>query len=146
MQTPWLKEPAFWPAPRRVKNPPRTHPVGLVLLMEGVEGLRSLKTSKYWWKRRAHRRAGVGAEVVSAAEPGDRVVLPVRGSNCCSDGGSEDTLDVAHMSERAALEALDRYEGAIIASHANARALLKAPAMSATFSDLHSSPWLSAAG
>jgi membrane dipeptidase len=35
------------------------------------------------------------------------------------------TLDLSHMDEKAALQALDAYPGAIIASHANAQALLK---------------------
>ena len=35
------------------------------------------------------------------------------------------TLDLSHMDEAAALQALDSYQGPIIASHANALALLK---------------------
>jgi membrane dipeptidase len=35
------------------------------------------------------------------------------------------TLDLSHMTEESALQALDRYPGAMIASHANARALLR---------------------
>src|SRR4030042_2807750 len=35
------------------------------------------------------------------------------------------TLDLSHMDEKAALQALDTYPGAIIASHANALAMLK---------------------
>jgi membrane dipeptidase len=34
-------------------------------------------------------------------------------------------LDIAHMNEISALEALDVYSGAVIASHANAKALLR---------------------
>jgi membrane dipeptidase len=39
--------------------------------------------------------------------------------------GLKMTLDVSHMSERAVLQAVDRYEGDIVATHANVRALLK---------------------
>ena len=35
------------------------------------------------------------------------------------------TLDISHMTEASALQALDRYEGPVIATHANARALIK---------------------
>lgn len=35
------------------------------------------------------------------------------------------TLDISHMNEVSALQALDRYEGPVIASHANARSLIK---------------------
>jgi membrane dipeptidase len=35
------------------------------------------------------------------------------------------TLDISHMDEKAALQALDAYPGEVIASHANALALLK---------------------
>lgn len=109
------------------KAPDRQHPVGLVISMEGAEGLSRPEELEEWW------------------QAGLRIVGPVwAGTRFC--GGTKEkgkftpegfrlleimadlgyTLDIAHMSDESALQALDRYEGAIIASHANARALLKA--------------------
>ncbi len=109
------------------KVPDREHPVGLVISMEGAEGLSRPEELEEWW------------------QAGLRIVGPVwAGTRYC--GGTKEkgkftsegfrlleimaelgyTLDIAHMSDESALQALDRYEGAIIASHANARALLTA--------------------
>ncbi len=133
---PWQKEPAQLP-PEMLLNeaspdhpqdqqPAVTHPVGLVLLMEGLEGIRSINEMEEWWQ------AGV------------RAAGPVwAGSRFCggmyTSGGftSEGfallevmaelgfSLDISHMNEESALQALDRYEGPILATHANARALLR---------------------
>jgi membrane dipeptidase len=102
------------------------HPVGLVTLMEGAEGVRAPSELEEWYQ------AGV------------RIIGPAwRGTRYC--GGSGDpgpltrdgyallegmadykfTLDISHMDEKAALQALDDYPGAIIASHANALSLIK---------------------
>jgi membrane dipeptidase len=128
---PWEKEPAYLPDPSLAdqESEPRktvTHPVGLVLLMEGAEGLRAPEELEEWW------------------EMGVRLVGPVwAGTRYC--GGSYEpgeftregyalldvmaglgiTLDISHMTEASALQALDRYEGPVIASHANARAIIK---------------------
>ena len=44
-------------------------------------------------------------------------------------------LDLSHMNERSTLQALERYEGPIIASHANVRKLLKRPDDERHFTD-----------
>lgn len=101
-------------------------PVGLVLSMEGAEGVRDRRELEAWW------------------EEGLRLIGPVwAGTRFCGgmyegDGFTEEgfrllgemaeigyTLDIAHMTEKSALQALDRYEGAVICSHSNAAALLK---------------------
>lgn len=111
----------------RWKNEPEIeHPVGLVITMEGAEGVSGPEELEGWWQE------------------GLRIIGPVwAGTRYC--GGTKEkgkfttegfrlleimaelgyTLDIAHMSDDSALQALDRYEGAVIASHANARALLK---------------------
>ncbi len=115
---PWKTAPAAYPD--------RTNPVGLVLMMEGAESVSSQRELEEWWQL------------------GLRIIAPVwAGSRYC--GGSKVpgrftkegflfldsmaelgyTLDIAHMSEESAVQALDVYPGVIIASHANARALLK---------------------
>lgn len=115
---PWEQTPADPPA---VKNP-----VGLVLLMEGGEGIRDANQLVEWW------------------EAGIRILGPVwAGTRFCGgmfepggftregyellDGMAElgFTLDISHMNEQSSLQALERYPGPIIASHSNARMLLK---------------------
>ena len=103
-----------------------TCPVGLLIHMEGAEGLRSVD------------------ELQELYDLGLRQVGPVwAGMRFC--GGSKETrpfdregfalldtiaslgmgMDISHMSESAALTALDRFEGPVLASHSNARSLLK---------------------
>ncbi len=103
-------------------------PVGIVMSMEGAEGI------------------GEPAELEEYWEAGLRIVGPVwAGGRLCggmiepgrftSEGyalleamaGLGFTLDISHMNEESALQALEAYEGPVIASHANPRALLKDP-------------------
>jgi len=116
---------------------PGDHPVGLVLSFEGVEGLRE------------------PAELEEYYAKGVRLVGPVwAGTRYC--GGSNEErdfdkegfelmevmaslgipLDISHMREKAALTALDRFEGTIFASHANARSMIKGSTLERHLSDL----------
>lgn len=133
---PWEKEPAYLPAPGAAgakdagaegdSRPAVTHPVGLVLLMEGAEAIGAVEEIEEWW------------------EMGVRMVGPVwAGTRFCGGtnehggftregfallevmGGLGIPLDISHMTEESALQALDRYEGPVMATHANARALIK---------------------
>ena len=107
-------------------RPDESHPVGLVLSMEGAEGVSGEAELEEWWQK------------------GVRLIGPVwAGTRFCGgtyEGGKFTpegfhlleimqelgyTLDIAHMNEGSALQALERYEGAVIASHANVRALLQ---------------------
>jgi membrane dipeptidase len=118
------------------------HPVGLTILMEGAEGV-----------SRADSRKALGKSARGVREPGEleewwergvRLIGPAwAGTRFC--GGTREpgpltaegyallegmadlgfTLDLSHMDEQAALQALDAYPGDVIASHANALALLK---------------------
>lgn len=101
-------------------------PVGLVVLMEGAEGVRNLGELEEWWQG--------GVQIIGPAWRGTRF-----------SGGTEQPgpltregfalleamaaigfgLDIAHMDETAALQALDAYHGTILASHANVKTLLK---------------------
>lgn len=106
-------------------DPNAARPVGLVVSMEGAEGVRDPREFEEWWQL------------------GLRLVGPVwAGGHWCGGmfepgGFTRDgrqllevlanlgyTLDISHMNEESALQALDAYEGTLIASHANARALL----------------------
>jgi membrane dipeptidase len=101
-------------------------PVGLVVLMEAAEAVREPAELELWWE--------LGVRVIGPAwgmtrycggtrEPGP---LTQDGYDLL-DGMAEFgfTLDLSHMDEEAALQALDHYPEQVIASHANAKALLK---------------------
>lgn len=101
-------------------------PVGLVLLMEGAEGLAAPEELEEYYER------------------GLRLVGPVWAGTRYCGGSKEDhpfdreghrllevmsslgiPLDISHMNERSALTALDSFEGPVFASHANARRPLR---------------------
>lgn len=102
------------------------HPVGLVVLMEGAEGVRQPAELEYWYQR--------GVRIIGPAWAGTRFCGGTREPGGLTmdgyallEGMAEFgfTLDLSHMDEKAALQALDTYPGSIIASHANALRLLK---------------------
>jgi len=108
------------------QDPGKPHPVGLVLSMEGAEGISGPAELEEWWNE--------GLRLMGPVWAGTRYCGGTyEGGKFTSEGfqlleNMADlgyTLDIAHMREEAALQALDRYPGAIIASHSNARALLK---------------------
>lgn len=103
-----------------------SRPVGLVILMEGAECLREPGELEDWWAR--------GVRVIGPAWAGTRFCGgtrepgPLTGEGYALLEGMAAlgfTLDISHMDEQAALQALDFYPGAVIASHSNAVALLK---------------------
>jgi membrane dipeptidase len=107
---------------RSVEHPP----VGLVVLMENAEGVRSVGELELWWER--------GVRIIGLAWAGTRFCggtgepgpLTTEGYHLL-DGMAEHgfVLDVSHMDEKAVWQSLDSYPGTMIASHANAGALLK---------------------
>ncbi len=103
-----------------------THPVGLVPLMECAEAVRHPSELEDWWER--------GVRIIGPAWAGTRYCGGTREPGPLTkegfallDGmaGLGFTLDLSHMDEKAVLQSLDEYPGRIIASHANAKALLK---------------------
>jgi membrane dipeptidase len=112
------------------------HPVGLVTLMEGAEGVREPGELEDWW-------AG-GVRIIGPAWAGTRFCggtrepgpLTAEGRSLL-EGMAElgFSLDLSHMDEEAALQALDAYPGPIIASHANARSLIKGTTSNRHLSD-----------
>ncbi len=101
-------------------------PVGLVLLMEGAEGIREVAELEEWW-------AG-GVRLIGPAWAGTRFCGGTREPGPLTPEGFElldgmadlgFILDLSHMDEQAALEALDHYPRRMVATHANAKALLK---------------------
>ena len=107
---------------RTVENPP----VGLVVLMENAEGVRSVGELEMWWERgvRIIGPAWVGTRFCGGTgEPGPLTQAGYRLLEGMTGYGF--VLDISHMDEKAVLQTLDFYPGTIIASHANASALLE---------------------
>jgi membrane dipeptidase len=104
---------------------PPALPVGLVILMENAEGVRSPQELAHWWAR--------GVRIIGPAWTGTRFCGGTREPGPLTKEGfallagmAEHgfVLDVSHMDEPAVLQALDEYPGVVIASHSNARSLL----------------------
>jgi membrane dipeptidase len=103
-----------------------THPVGLVPLMEGAEGIRSIGELEAWWQR--------GVRIIGLAWAGNRYCGGTREPGPLTEDGRQllkamagfgFILDISHMDELAARQSLDLYPGAVIASHANAAAIIR---------------------
>jgi membrane dipeptidase len=102
------------------------HPVGLVMLMEGAEGIRSVNELPEWWD--------LGLRIIGLAWMGTRYCGGTSEPGGLTDDGRamlsamadhRFMLDLSHMDETAALESLDAYEGPLLTSHANCAALMK---------------------
>jgi membrane dipeptidase len=96
-------------------------PVGLVPLMEGAEAIRSLDDLPEWWERGVRILGPAWMSNRFCGGTGEPGPLSKEG-RALLDGMAETgyILDLSHMDWAAAHEALDIYEGSIIASHANA--------------------------
>ncbi len=101
------------------------HPVGLVPLMEGAEGVRSPAELEQWWNW--------GVRIIGPAWAGTRFCGGTRDPGPLTPEGRElldsmadigFSLDLSHMDRQSVEQSLDRYPGPVIASHANAAALL----------------------
>ena len=101
-------------------------PVGLIPLMEGAEGVRAPGELEEWWGR--------GVRIIGPAWTGTRFCGGTREPGPLTSEGYAlleamasfgFSLDISHMDEKAVFQSLDSYEGRIIASHANAKSLLK---------------------
>lgn len=126
---PWRAKPARFDVAGEDELPV-THPVGLVLLMENAEGLGEPAEMERWYERGVRLVGPVWAANETRFCGGTRTDEGfTREGYALLDvmAGLGMTLDIAHMNERSALQALDRYEGAVVATHANCRALLREP-------------------
>jgi len=119
----WNASPAN---PAQTETPQNGHPVGLILLMEGAEAVRDPGELEEWWE--------AGVRLIGPAWGGTRFCGGTREPGPMTTegfallegmGALGYSLDLSHMDEKAALQALDFYPGQIIASHGNALALLK---------------------
>jgi membrane dipeptidase len=103
-----------------------SHPVGLIYLMEGAEGIRSPHELSEWYD--------LGLRIIGLAWAGTRYCGGTSEPGPLTDEGRKlisamadynFILDLSHMDEAAALESLDRYEGPVMATHANCAALMQ---------------------
>lgn len=113
---------------RSVLASPETAPIGMVLAMEGADPVTEPEELDYWFSRGLRQinlvhygvnrySAGTGAE--GGLTPDGRRLL----AECQRLGVA---LDVTHLADQAFDEALAAYEGPILASHQNCRALVPA--------------------
>ena len=102
------------------------HPVGLIYLMEGADGIRSPHELAEWYE--------MGLRLIGLAWAGTRYSGGTGDPGGLTDDGKKllsammdynFMLDLSHMDEAAALESLDHYGGPIIATHSNCAALMK---------------------
>jgi membrane dipeptidase len=100
-------------------------PVGLVILMENAEGVRSAAQLPEWVEG--------GVRLIGPAWAGTRYCGGTREPGPLTPAGYELLdgmadlgliLDLSHMDEQAALQSLDYFPRKIVATHANAKALL----------------------
>jgi membrane dipeptidase len=100
--------------------------VGLVPLMEGADAIREPKEAE-WWMERGVRIVGLAwAATRYAGGTGEPGPLTPEGRRLLDVlAGLGLILDLAHASDESFLEAMDRFEGTAIVSHANPRARLK---------------------
>ncbi len=99
-------------------------PVGIVILMEGAEGIQNPAEVETWfeWGVRLIGPAWAGNRFCGGTrEPGPLTQEGFALLEAMAEFGL--TLDLSHMDHQAARQALDTYPGGIIASHANAEAL-----------------------
>ncbi len=99
-------------------------PVGVVLLMEGADPIRSPDEASWWWNQ--------GVRIVGPAWQGTRYAGGTRAPGPLTPLGFELVdamqalglaLDVSHLADEALWQVLGRFEGPLLASHSNARAL-----------------------
>jgi len=111
---------AGWENPARTENP-----VGLLVLMEGADGIRTPDELAEWYE--------AGLRLIGLSWAGTRYAGGTRDPGPLTDDGRRllkamaefnFSLDLSHMDEASALEALELYEGPIIMSHSNCLALL----------------------
>jgi membrane dipeptidase len=106
-------------------GPQKNHPVGMLVLMEGAEGVRKPAELEEWWSE--------GVRIIGPAWAGTCFCGGTREPGPLTDDGRAllagmaeigMTLDLSHMDELAARQSLDDYPGPIIVSHANSAALI----------------------
>ncbi len=100
-------------------------PVGIIILMEGADGIQAPEEVEQWhtWGVRLIGPAWAGTRYCGGTrEPGPLTKAGYTLLDHMADLGL--MLDISHMDHQSARQALDHYAGQVIASHANAEALI----------------------
>lgn len=101
-------------------------PVGILILMEGAEGIRSMAEVEQWFEW--------GVRIIGPAWAGNRFCGGTREPGPLTKEGYGLLermaelgliLDISHMDHLSARQALDFYDGQVVATHANAEQRLK---------------------
>jgi membrane dipeptidase len=102
------------------------HPVGLIYLMEGADGIGSPHELGEWWEMGLRMIGLAWAGTRYCGGTGDPGPLTEEGRQLVSAMADFNfMLDLSHMDEAAALESLDRYQGPVMATHSNCAALMQ---------------------
>ncbi len=106
--------------------PEEKRQIGLVMLMEGADPIVRPQDVERWYGRGLRavgpawlagtRYAGGNAAPGPLTDEGVRLLRAMLDFNL--------VLDVSHLSDQACLQALDRYDGPVIASHSNPRSMV----------------------
>ncbi|MDQ7027396.1 MAG: membrane dipeptidase [Anaerolineae bacterium] len=95
---------------------------GLVILMEGADPILEPKQFEEWYERGVRIVGTAWGETRYSGGTGAPGGLSFLGNDLLDVlAGYHAILDLSHMAEQSFYEALDRYEGVIIASHSNPR-------------------------
>ncbi len=101
--------------------------LGIVLLMEGADCIREPKEAEFWYEQgvRLIGPAWDDTRYCAGAWRDSKQGLSKDGYALLEEmAGLGMILDLTHMSEVATLQSLDAYPGTIVATHANARAIV----------------------
>ena len=101
--------------------------LGIVPLMEGADPIREPEELELWFEKglRIIGLAWDDTRYAAGAWRGNKHGLTREGRTLLEVMNEfRMILDLTHMSEKASLEALDQYEGAVVATHSNSRALV----------------------
>ncbi len=117
-----------WEGLHEPARTPDRRQIGLVLLMENADSIRSVEEVGFWYAQGVrligpawHTNRYTG----STLDPGPLTALGRDLLAMMQRYGI--MLDLSHMAEEACMEALDHYEGPIVATHANPRRLVPMP-------------------
>ncbi len=103
--------------------------VGLVMLMEGADPIRTPAEAAAWFEQGV-RMIALSWAAGSRYAGGNSVPGPLTDAGRELLAAMDDlgmTLDISHLAEEAFFEALDRFSGRVIASHSNPRARVPGP-------------------
>lgn len=107
---------------RRADSEP---PLGLVVLMEGADGVRAPDEVEQWHRRGVRILGPAWSGTRYAGGTGEPGPLTAQGRALLESMADLDMiLDLSHLAEEAAREALASYRGVVIASHSNPRRLM----------------------